>query len=192
MEIKKDYKTIYFKNQKAWRDWLDKNHSKENGVWIKFFKKNSGTPTVNYKEALDEALCYGWIDGLVNRFDENSYIQKFTPRRARSNWSKVNTENVKRLTKLGSMKPSGIAAVEAAKKDGRWDAAYESPKNAKVPEDFLKVLSKHKKAEEFFKTLNKSNLYAISYQLQTAKKPETRERRLNKILEMMKKGEKLW
>jgi len=145
---------------------------------------------VTYAEALDQALCFGWIDGQVRRFDEDSYVQRFTPRRPRSVWSKRNTEHVARLCAEGLMMPAGQAAIDAAKADGRWDAAYASPKNAVVPEDFLAALAKRKKAKAFFETLSKANVYAIVYRLTTCKKAETRARRMEQILEMLERGEK--
>ncbi|HEV2692976.1 MAG TPA: YdeI/OmpD-associated family protein [Verrucomicrobiae bacterium] len=182
--------TSAFKSQADFRAWLMDNHDKCEGIWLRLFKKASGEATVTYAEALDEALCFGWIDGQKKSLDELSWIQKFTPRRARSGWSKRNTEHVERLTKAGLMMPAGILAVEAAKADGRWHTAYESPKNALPPEDFLKALGKDKKAKAFFETLNRANVYAIVYRLQTAKKAETRARRMAAILAMMKRGEK--
>lgn len=183
---------LFFKTQKEWEEWLEKNHDKVDGIWIQLYKKASGVESLTYDQALDEALCYGWIDGMVKKYDEKSFIQRFTPRRARSIWSHRNTQNIERLTKLGKMKPRGIAEVERAKADGRWEKAYASPANTKVPEDFIKEIKKNKKAYEFFQTLNKSNLFAIAYQLQDAKKPETRERRMKKFINMCEKGEKLY
>jgi len=188
---KNELEIISFKSQKEWKRWLSKNHSKSTGVWFRFFKKDSGIKHVNYAEALDEALCFGWIDGQAKKFDDKSWIQKFTPRRPASVWSKRNKDNIERLVKAGKMKPAGLKEVEKAKSDGRWENAYDSPKNMKVPEDFLKELSKNKKAKAFFETLNKTNTYSIAWRLQTSKKPETRIRRMTAILEMLKKGNKL-
>lgn len=182
---------LSFHASKEFEKWLSKNHSVSNGIWLKFLKKYSGEKTITYAEALDCALCYGWIDGQAKKFDDTSWIQKFTPRRKKSIWSKRNTENVARLIKEKRMKQSGLKEIEAAKKDGRWEAAYDSPSNMSVPADFLKELSKNKKAKEFFDALNKSNTYAIAWRLQTAKKPETREKRMKQMLEMLKKGKKL-
>ncbi len=186
-----DYPIIAFAAQKKFEQWLSKNHSKANGIWLQFFKKGSGLKTVNYAEALDEALCYGWIDGQIKKFDEKSWIQKFTPRRAKSTWSKRNREHIKRLMKCGRVKSSGLEKIEEAKADGRWESAYDSPSDMKIPEDFLKKLSRFKKASVFFETLNKANTYAIAWRLQTAKRPETRERRMKAILELLKKGKKI-
>lgn len=184
----KELATLRFASQKDFETWLKKNHASASGVWVRFFKKGSGEKTIFYAEALDAALCYGWIDSQVKSYDAKSYIQKFTPRGPKSIWSKVNREHVKRLEKEGRMRPAGIAQVEAAKKDGRWNQAYDSPKNMKVPEDFLIRLKKHKAAHAFFKTLTKANVYAIAWRLQTAKKPETRQKRMAAILEMLKTG----
>ena len=146
---------------------------------------------MTYAEGLDEALCCGWIDGQLDKYDEKSWLRKFTPRRSKSVWSKRNIEHVNRLIQAGKMKLAGLKEVEAAKADGRWERAYDSPSAMQVPEDFLKELSKDKKAKAFFETLNKANTYAIAWRLQTAKKPETREKRMKAILEMLKRGEKL-
>ena len=184
-------KTLAFKSSADFRKWLTVNHDTVDGIWLRIFKKASGKKTITYDEALDEALCFGWIDGLKKTYDELSFIQRFTPRRARSGWSKRNTLHVERLTKAGLIMPAGIKAVEAAKVDGRWQAAYESPRDATPPEDFLRALGQDKKAKAFFESLNKANLYAIVYRLKTAKKPETRERRMQNILAMMSRGKKL-
>lgn len=185
-----DFKPVFFDNPQDFRKWLTENHDKKNEIWVGMYKKSSGKIAMNYKEALDEALCFGWIDGIVKRYDEASYMQRFTPRRAKSIWSKINRDNIKRLTNEGRMMPAGIAQVESAKKDGRWDAAYDSPKNAKPSKEFFDALKKDKKASEFYKTLNKTNIYAISWRLQTAKKPETKERRIKEIISMLTKNEK--
>ncbi len=181
---------IAFLNQKEWEIWLAENHNKVSGLWLKFAKKNSGIASLTGAQALDVALCYGWIDGQRDKFDDNFYLNKFTPRRKGSLWSKRNCEIVDRLIKEKRMQPAGMAEVEKAKADGRWEKAYDSPKNMKVPADFIQAVKKDKKAYAFFRTLNKTNLYAIAWRLQTAKKPETRERRMKKMLRMMAEGEK--
>jgi len=181
---------ISFKSASDFRKWLKRNHKQTEGIWLRMFKKDSGIESVNYSQALDQALCFGWIDGLKLPHDEKSWLQKFTPRKARSSWSKRNTEHVERLIKSGEMTAAGLEAVEAAKADGRWQQAYDSPGNAKPPADFLAALARNKKAKAFFESLNRANVYAIVYRLQTAKKPETREKRMKAILEMMRKGEK--
>lgn len=186
-----EYKTIKFASPKAWEEWLIKYGAIEKGVWVQIAKKASGVRSVTYDEALDVALCYGWIDGLKRTFDANYFVQKFTPRRPKGLWSKRNVAKVSELTRAGKMKPAGLAEVAAAQKDGRFNAAYDSQKHMVVPEDFLAALKKDKKAEAFFKTLNKTNLYAIAWRLQTAKTPETRARRFNVLLEMLKQGQKL-
>ncbi|MEJ0089455.1 MAG: YdeI/OmpD-associated family protein [Limisphaerales bacterium] len=181
---------VSFETPGEWDSWLIENHAKSAGVWLQIFKKNSGRQTISYAGALDEALCHGWIDGQKKSFDAESWLQKFTPRRPKSLWSKINTGHVTRLHKLKKMKPAGLAAVEAAKSDGRWEAAYDPHGKFSIPEDFLKQLGKNKKAKAFFETLNKTNLYSIAWRLQTATKPETRERRMKAILEMLAKGQK--
>lgn len=182
---------IEFKTSEAFETWLIKNHDNSNGLWLKIFKKDSGKATITYAEALDVALCYGWIDGQRVAHDEQAWLQKFGPRRAKSIWSKRNTEHVARLINEGRMRPAGFDAVEKAKEDGRWGKAYDSPSKMTIPEDFLKKLSKNKKAEAFFRGLNKTNLFFIGFRLQTAKKQETREKRMKAIIEMLAKGEKL-
>jgi uncharacterized protein YdeI (YjbR/CyaY-like superfamily) len=179
-----------FKTALEFRVWLQKNHVNSDGIWLQIFKRDSGKKSITYAEALDQALCHGWIDSQKQPYNEVSWLQKFTPRRAGSGWSKLNTEHVERLIKTGQMASTGLEVVKAAKADSRWQTAYDSPRNAAPPQDFLKALSKDKKAKAFFETLNKTNVYAIVYRLQTAKKPETRERRMKTILEMLARGEK--
>ena len=181
---------LFFEKPADWKKWLQKNHSTAQGVWLHMYKKDAGVLSINRAAALDVALCYGWIDGMADKYDEDSFLQRYSPRRAKSLWSKRNIEHVTRLIAAGEMKPAGIKEIEAAKADGRWTAAYDSPKNMKIPEDFLKLLAKNKKAEKFFHTLNKTNLFSIGWRLQTAKKAETRERRMKLIIEMLAKGEK--
>jgi uncharacterized protein YdeI (YjbR/CyaY-like superfamily) len=187
---KPEYSELFFETPAEWRTWLEKNHSDSKGVWLRFYKKGSGITSLKYAGALDEALCFGWIDGQSKSLDENCYLQKFTPRRAKSIWSKRNIEHISRLIEEGKMKPSGMKEAETAKTDGRWQQAYDSPSNMKIPEDFLSELSKDKKAFAFFEALNNANKYAIVWRLQTAKKPETRERRMKTILGMLSRGEK--
>jgi uncharacterized protein YdeI (YjbR/CyaY-like superfamily) len=187
---KKDPQIIAFSSSAKFEKWLDKNHTLEEGIWLRFYKKNSGVPTVFYQEALLVALCYGWIDGQLKSYDAESYIQKFTPRRVRSQWSKRNCGLAEDLIARGKMKAPGLAQIEKAKTDGRWEKAYESSSKMKIPEDFLAKLSKKKKAYEFFKSLNRINLYYIAYRLQTAKDDVTREKRMTEIIEMMQKKQK--
>lgn len=176
----------------AWEKWLGKNHATSAGCRLRIFKKSSGKASVTYAEALDTALCYGWIDGQKKSYDELSWLQKFTPRRPRSVWSKKNTQHAERLIGAGNMKPAGLKEIEAAKRDGRWKSAYDSPSVATLPEDFLHELGRNKRAKAFFQTLNKRNTYAIAYRLQSAKKPETRARRMQALLAMLARGEKLY
>lgn len=186
----KQMPVLQFSTSGQWRRWLSRNYSKSDGVWLRLFKKISKQKTLTRNEALDEALCFGWIDGQGQKGDEESWLQKFTPRRARSMWSKRNREHVARLIKDKRMTPAGLAQIKAAKADGRWKQAYDSPANVSVPADFLRKLKKNKAAHDFYKTLNKANTYAIAWRLQTAKKPETRERRMEKIFAMLAAGNK--
>jgi uncharacterized protein YdeI (YjbR/CyaY-like superfamily) len=181
---------IEFKTSKAFETWLIENHANSNGFWLKIFKKDSGKKTINYAEALDVALCYGWIDGQKLSFDEQVWLQKFCPRREKSIWSKINIGHIERLINEGRMKPAGLNAVDKAKANGSWEKAYDSPSKMTIPEDFLKELSKNKKAESIFMGLNKANLFSIGFRLQTAKKQETKEKRMKGIIEMLSKGEK--
>lgn len=178
-----------FESKKKFAEWLAKNHDKSAGLWLKIAKKAAGIPTVTYAEALDVALCYGWIDGQKGSFDEQYFLQKFTPRRAKSIWSKINVEKVERLIASGEMKPAGLKAVEAAKQDGRWAAAYASQKNIEVPADFQSALNKNKKAKAFFETLTGSRRYSFLFRIETAKKAETREKRIRQFVEMLERGE---
>lgn len=180
---------LSFSTPEEFRKWLKENHDISDGIWIRIFKKSSETTTITYAEALDEALCYGWIDGQKKPHDSESWLQKFCRRRPKSGWSKINTGHAERLMRTGRMRAAGRKEIEAAKKDGRWNAAYDSPSKSTVPEDFLEALAKDPKAQAFFDGLNKANRYAISYRLQTAKKPETRKRRMEMILGMLKRGE---
>lgn len=186
-----DLPVLTFASAQKLEDWFAENHATTNGIWLQFAKKASGIATVTQDEAIQAALCYGWIDGQGKPFDEKYWLVKYTPRRPGSVWSKRNQEFVKALGKAGKMQSAGLQEVERAKADGRWARAYDSPANMKVPEDFLKELAKDKAAETFYLTLNKANTYAIAWRLHTAKKAETRARRMEKFLDMMKKGEKL-
>ncbi|WP_346238464.1 YdeI/OmpD-associated family protein [Niabella insulamsoli] len=183
--------TLEFKSAKSFATWLEKNHNKSGGLWMKIFKKDAGIKTISYTEALEVALCYGWIDGQKQKYDELAWLQKFCPRTARSIWSKVNIAHVERLINEAKMRPAGLEAVEKAKADGRWERAYDSPSKMTIPEDFLLELSKNKKAAAFFKGLNKTNLFSIGFRLQTAKRPETRQKRMKEIIEKLANGEKL-
>jgi uncharacterized protein YdeI (YjbR/CyaY-like superfamily) len=182
--------TKSFTSARALRAWLARNHSRSEGILLRFYKKAAGVATVTHAEALDQALCYGWIDGQKLPGDAQSWLQKFTPRRARSGWSKNNTRHAERLIQAGAMTAAGLKEIDAAKADGRWLKAYDAFGNTTVPGDFLKKLARNKKAKAFFATLNKTNLYSIVYRLQTAKKPETREKRMQAIIEKLERGEK--
>ena len=187
-----DYPTLAFKTQKAYETWLAKNHAKASGVWIKLAKKGSGVKSITYAEAVEASLCYGWIDGQSKSIDDTAWLQKYTPRGRRSIWSKINIGKVEALIEAGRMQPAGLAAVEAAKKDGRWEAAYEPPSKSVVPPDLQAALDANPAAKAFFATLNSTNRYAILFRTQTAKKPETRAKRIKQFVEMLEKGEKLY
>ena len=180
-----------FKTSDDFEKWLEKNFTKEEGIWLRFYKKSSGIIALNYNEALDAALCYGWIDGQAKSLDEKSWIQKFTPRRKRSLWSVRNIGHTERLIKEGRMKEPGVLAIKSAKEDGRWEKAYDPQGDFKIPDDFLLELKKNPKAEEFFNKLNKTNKFAIYWKLNTVKRPETREKWRKKYLEMFSNGEKI-
>jgi uncharacterized protein YdeI (YjbR/CyaY-like superfamily) len=177
------------RSRAEWAKWLATHHAKADGIWLRFFKKSSDVVAVSRPDALDEALCYGWIDGQAKKLDDTSWLQKFTPRRKKSIWSKINVGHATRLIDAGRMKPAGLREVERAREDGRWAAAYDSPSSSEMPGDFLAALSRNKRATAFFQTLNKANRYAITWRLQTAKKPETRERRMKAIVAMLAKGQ---
>jgi uncharacterized protein YdeI (YjbR/CyaY-like superfamily) len=170
------------------RRWFAKHHATAPELWLRIYKKDSGVATVTYAEALDQALCYGWIDAIKKSYDADSWVQRFCPRSARSRWSKINVQHVKRLTRAGKMAAPGLAAVRAAQEDGRWGAAYDSSATGEVPKELLVALKQSKKAHAFFKTLDRANLYAITYRIQTAKKPKTRERWIARIVEMLANG----
>ena len=184
--------TISFAEKTAFEDWLAEHHSAHPGIWMRIYKKGSGRPTITYAEAVDVALCFGWIDGQKQKGDEESWLQKFTRRGPRSVWSQVNVRNVERLTHEGRMQPAGLAVVEAAKADGRWHRAYPSSRSAELPSDFLEALEKRPRAKAFFETLNKTNRYAIFYRLQSAKRAETRARRMKEFIAMLARGETLY
>lgn len=186
-----DYEIVEFSNQASFRAWLKLNSTETPGAWLRIYKKASGIATVSYAEALDEALCFGWIDGQKKSYDDTSFLQKFTPRRQKSLWSKRNIEHIERLTNAGLMTDLGVREVERAKSDGRWKAAYDTFANMQVPEDFLVLLRSHPKAEAFFHTLNKTNTYAIAWRLQTAKTDAIRIKRTEKIIATLEAGQKL-
>lgn len=186
-----DFETITPASAEELRAWLVDNHETAPGVWVKFAKKHTGLPTPTWSETVDVVLCFGWIDGQRRGLDEDHYLQKYTPRRKRSTWSKINVEKAERLIAAGEMWPAGHAEVERAKADGRWAAAYDSPSKATVPDDLQAALDANPKAAEFFATLTGNARYAILHRVATAVKPETRARRIEKFVGMCERGEKL-
>ena len=181
-----------FKNQGAWEKWLATNHAKSAGIWMQIAKKASGIASVNYQEALDVALCYGWIDGQKQPYDDQSWLQRFTPRGPRSLWSKINTGKADALIKSGRMQPPGLAAIEAAKASGRWESAYQPSSATEVPPELKAALDEHPKAKAFFETLRGANRYALIFRVHTAKKPETRAKRVADFIDMLERGETVY
>ncbi|MBL8077642.1 MAG: YdeI/OmpD-associated family protein [Anaerolineales bacterium] len=192
MPTSSDLPVLAFASQSKWADWLAKNHDTSDGLWMKVAKKDSGIPSVTIVEALDMALCYGWIDGQRGSFDDKYYLQKYTPRRPKSTWSKINVEKVKRLIASGQMQPAGLKAIEAAKADGRWEKAYDGQRTMTVPKDFQAALNKNKKAKAFFETLNSVNRFAILFRIHNVKKAETRTRKIKQFIEMLENNEKIY
>jgi uncharacterized protein YdeI (YjbR/CyaY-like superfamily) len=182
---------ILFETEKPWADWLSENLT-STGIWVRLAKKNSGIKSIDYFQALEIALCYGWIDGLKNAFDEVSWIQRFTPRKPASKWSKINKEKALKLIETGKMQPSGLAAIEISKTKGTWDTAYDSQKNTTVPDDLLAELDKNPEAAAFFTSLNSVNRYAIIYRLQTSRTPELRAKKLAGFIEMLIQKKKIY
>jgi uncharacterized protein YdeI (YjbR/CyaY-like superfamily) len=182
---------VQFASQADWLAWLAKNHAETAGVWLRLAKKGSGVASVSYDEAVEAALCFGWIDGHKKAYDEASWLQRMTPRGPRSIWSKVNRRKAEALIASGRMKPAGLEAIERAKKGGQWDAAYDSQSGATVPPDLQAELDKSPAARDFFATLNSVNRYAILHRVQTAAKPETRAKRIRKFVEMLERNEKI-
>jgi uncharacterized protein YdeI (YjbR/CyaY-like superfamily) len=184
-----DEDALPFVDAAAFEAWLDEHHGASDGIWIKFAKKASGIRSVTYKEVLPVALAYGWIDGQVKRIDDDWYRQRWTPRRARSVWSKINRASAERMIEQGEMKPAGLAEVERAKADGRWERAYDSPTTATVPDDLRAALDADPAAAKFFAELDGNNRYAILHRIQNAKRPETRARRIEQFAAMCSRGE---
>jgi uncharacterized protein YdeI (YjbR/CyaY-like superfamily) len=180
-----------FENESAWSAWLEKNHRISAGIWLRLAKKNSGLESGSYAEALETALCYGWIDGHKRPESEQAWLQKFCPRSAKSIWSKINREKALALIEGGRMTSAGHNAIEQAKSNGRWESAYDSPSRATVPEDFQIALNANPRANAFFKNLDRANRYAILFRIQTGKKPETRTRNIPKFITMLERGEKI-
>ncbi|MGY1499447.1 YdeI/OmpD-associated family protein [Streptomyces sp. QTS52] len=186
-----DLETVDFPSAEAFEAWLGENHATSPGIWLKLRKKGPGIVALNYAQALDVALCYGWIDGQKAAFDDQWWLQRFTPRRPRSKWSKVNCGKVAVLIEQGRMRPQGLAEIDRAKADGRWEAAYDSARTATVPDDLAAALTADPAAAASFETLDRQNRYAILYRIQEPKKAETRARRIEKYVAMLAKGEKL-
>ncbi len=183
---------LSFEHRSAWAAWLDEHHGASSGVWLRLAKKSSGTPSVSYGEALEVALCYGWIDGQKKSDSELAWQQKFTPRAKKSIWSKINRQKALALIEAGQMKPAGLKEIERAMEDGRWDAAYDAQSKATVPSDLLAALDRSARAKAFFATLDSRNRYAVLFRIHTAKRAETRARRIQQFVEMLEKNEKLY
>ncbi len=187
-----DLPILAFASAVEWERWLADNHQTSPGLWLKFAKAGSDISSVTYAEAVEAALCYGWIDGQARRIDDQHWVQRFTRRRSRSKWSKINRTRATQLIEDGRMQPAGLAEVERAKADGRWDAAYDSPSTATVPDDLRQALDANEAASGFFATLDGTNRYAILHRIADAKRPETRARRIEKFVAMLAEGEKLY
>jgi uncharacterized protein YdeI (YjbR/CyaY-like superfamily) len=183
---------LLFEDQERWFSWLRKNHATSSGVWLRIAKKGANVRSVSYLQAVDAALCFGWIDGQKKSDDASYWLQRFTPRSEKSIWSKINREKAIRLIELGQMDAAGLREVERAKRDGRWDAAYDSPSGATIPPDFQAVLNKNPRAKAFFATLDSRNRYSVLFRIQTAKKPETRAKRIKEFAEMLSRQEKIY
>jgi uncharacterized protein YdeI (YjbR/CyaY-like superfamily) len=189
--MKDNLPVLLFETEELWANWLENNINAP-GVWLRIAKKGSGLTSVSYQQALDVALCYGWIDGQKQKYDDLTFAQRFTPRKPKSNWSKINKDKVLQFIAEGKMKPAGLVTIENAKKSGAWDNAYSSQTMIEIPEDFQKLLYENKVAKVFFENLNKLNRYAILYRLHTARKPETREKRLKQFMKMLNNKEKIY
>jgi uncharacterized protein YdeI (YjbR/CyaY-like superfamily) len=187
----KDLPILLFENSDAWAKWLEAHHAASPGLWVRLAKKDSSISSLTYREAVEVALCYGWIDGQKRAESTEAWLQKFTPRANKSIWSKINRQKALELIKSGHMKPAGLKEVERAKKDGRWKSAYDSPSMAAIPEDFQAALDRNARAKAFYGTLEGWNRYAILFRLQNAKKPETRARRIQQFVAMLEKHEKI-
>jgi uncharacterized protein YdeI (YjbR/CyaY-like superfamily) len=188
-KTKRDLPIVAFKSQQAWDDWLASQRADSKGLWLKLAKKSSGIVSVSKPEAIDTALCHGWIDGQIDSLDDKYWLVRFTPRRPASKWSERNRTRVLQLVELGRMRPAGMKEIERARKDGRWEAAYAPQSTAQVPDDLRAALANNKKAGKFFETLNRINRYAILYRVHNARKPETRIARIEKFVAMLAAGE---
>jgi uncharacterized protein YdeI (YjbR/CyaY-like superfamily) len=187
-----DLEIVLFKSERDWEQWLEQHHATSPGAWLKIAKKGTGKESVSYQEALGVALCFGWIDGQKNKFDDEYFLQKFTPRRTRSPWSKINREKVTQLIEQGKMREAGLREMERAKQDGRWEAAYESQSRATVPDDLQQALDANEAAQAFFNQLDSTNRYAILYRVHSARKPETRQKRIAQFVEMLAEKRKIY
>jgi uncharacterized protein YdeI (YjbR/CyaY-like superfamily) len=192
MDTKQDLPIIAFASQAEWEAWLAAQPATSRGLWLKIAKKDAGVDTVSYAEALESALCYGWIDGQRAAHDERFFLTRFTPRGRKSKWSQINRAKATELLRQGRMTPAGVAQVEQARQDGRWDAAYEAQSAATVPADLQRALDEHPAARAFFATLDSRNRYAILYRLQDARKPETRARRIAQYVAMLDEQKKIY
>ena len=183
--------SVAFASALDWEEWLEENHAVSDGVWVKIAKKGTNIESVRYPEVLESALCFGWIDARREALDERYFLQRFTPRQSRSRWSRINCEKAEQLIAAGRMRPAGLAEVERAKADGRWEAAYEGQARISIPDDLLRELDRRPTAKAFFEQLSSQNRYAILYRLQDAKKPETRARRLATFVAMLEAGQSI-
>jgi uncharacterized protein YdeI (YjbR/CyaY-like superfamily) len=188
----RDEDIVEFATQRAWERWLEGHHATASSVWIRVAKKGSGIRSVTRDEAVESALCYGWIDGQARSLDERTFLQRFSPRRARSPWSLINRDRAVELTRIGRMRPAGLEEIERAKRDGRWDAAYAGQRTATVPEDLARELDARPAARAFFEALDARNRYLIVHGIDGAKKPETRARRIDRFVAMLEAGEKVY
>lgn len=180
-----------FRDQKEWASWLNEHHKASTGVWLRIGKKGSGLQSLTYVEGLEVALCYGWIDGQKRAYDEVSWVQRFTPRGPNSVWSRINRDKAEELIRNGRMRPAGLDAIDRARQNGRWETAYDSARKVSVPGDFEAGLNRSRKAKSFFATLDKGNRYAILWRIQTAKKAETRARKIQELIRMLERREKI-
>jgi uncharacterized protein YdeI (YjbR/CyaY-like superfamily) len=188
---KPDSPTRLFRSKQDWAAWLEKNHRKSTGLWLQIAKKGSALYSVSHKQALEVALCYGWIDGQKRPENEKTWLQRFLPRSSKSIWSKINREKALALITSGQMKPAGLEAIENAKKNGRWDAAYDSPSGSTVPSDLQAALDANPRAKVFFETLDRANRYAVLWRVQTVKNAETRARKIHQFIGMLESKEKI-
>ncbi len=191
MLIHKELPVISFASEAEFDAWLSQHHTEEKGFWLRYFKKGSNKETITHDQAVDVALCWGWIDGLSNKYDDISYLVRFTPRRPKSIWSKVNVAKVEKLIQAARMQPSGLAQVEKAKADGRWDKAYEPASKMEVPPDFIELIKKDPETYTFYQTLDKANLYAIGFRLSTIIDPKKRAAKMEQLADMLKRKDKI-